>query len=185
MAEQWDIPFVDAIATEIGTALNFTLGISNLDRVPIAEQVFLEFSRQLAMRLDRSAFCIQAFQDTSKLPKGRKLVKLIDGRVCSEDSSAYVIRSVIVQRDGKLGSFMEQSDLSRLPIMKRNFPLIVLDVGSVEDKIAESLGRLCDAVYVVAPSDMLISPNQAIRSVVRLQRAGVRIQGCWGINKAA
>ncbi len=185
MAEQWDIPFVDAIAREIGAALNFTLGISNLDRVPIDEQVFLEFSRQLAMRLDRSAFCIQALQDGTKLPQGRKLVKLINGRVRSEESASTIIRSVIVQRDGKIGNFMEQNDLSRLPLMKHNFPLIILDVGSVEDKIAESLGRLCDAVYVVAPSEMLISPNQAIRSVVRLQRAGVRIQGCFGINKAA
>jgi hypothetical protein len=185
MAEQWDIPFVNAIASEIGNAVNFTLGVSNLDRMPIEQVVFVEFSRQLAMRLDRSAFCIQAAQNRNPAARGRGLFKLINGKVRSEDSSQFVIRSTVVQRDGQVGNFIEQNDLSRLPMMKKNFSLIILDVGSVEDRMAESLGRLCDSVYVVAPSEMLISPNQAIRSVVRLQRAGVRIQGCWGVSKAA
>ncbi len=154
-------------------AVNLSIGLLTLGRHPMSAESVELFAGQLASLTQRHCFCIFAaercaihsFTCPNTKPDQDPIQVLVDGWDLNAEDQRYSQRL--------------QQCAHQLPKWKARFPLVLIDMSNVGHPWTESVGRLCDSVYVMIPKFGAMSPSRSVSTISRLLKAGVRIQGSW------
>lgn len=178
-----------SLQSEIGDATSFTLGLITLSsrefsisrnseaqlKHPLAALI-----EEMAQKLERRTCCVHvgpSIKDNEH-----------SGMVHYSSQSQVAYRHWDIQLSRRHREYSQgldlQSHLHQLPNMKKQYPLVVLELGPIDQPWTEGLARLCDAVYLAIPSMGALQPLKAIASVRRLKQANVRVSGSWTVRAA-
>ncbi len=62
---------------------------------------------------------------------------------------------------------------------KKSDQWVGIDLGTCEQPWTESVGRLCDLVYIWIPNNIGWSARESVRRIHRLQQVGIHVHGSW------
>jgi hypothetical protein len=82
--------------------------------------------------------------------------------------------------NSKLETKLWHSQLAELPLWKKDFGLIVLDLGDVRLPMMPRVGRLCDGIVV-----QMLNPSntrESIQALRSLQKERLPILGAWSVD---
>ena len=168
---------VSGLASRFGwkdsRAVNLSIGLLTLGRNPLPTDVVEQFACHVASVTQRDCFCIFAAERCSihsfTIPgtnREREPIQvLVDGWDLNAEDQKHALRL--------------QQCAQNLPKWKARFPLVLIDLSNVGQHWTESVGRLCDSVYLVIPKLGALSPSRSVATIFKLKKAGVRIHGSW------
>lgn len=171
------------ILDERGTSRSWTVGIATLAKTGVGpgliDRMVLELSRVANQEL--ALLRIVPSVSSKYAPTPRRFpwwrtAAVSRAREATHDG--YAIRSSIIAGDGTCQESATPQSPSTLPFLKRQFGLIVIDLSGVEPKMVESIGRMCNSVYLMVDPSR-IGAASARKQVGNLQAAGVRLRGFW------
>ena len=180
-----------AVESEIADAHNYTLGLVSLSHVPISETATRFDSQEscplqafvvaLAQYLSRDAYCLHlgGHQNGDRvvhsIPTGTDSIHV---RFEGWEMSPFAT----LHRGGI--DLDLQAQLQRMPQLKKQYPLVVLDLGPIETPQVMRYARICDSICFVIPSLGAMAPRRTVKSIRSLQKASVRVTGSWILRAA-
>lgn len=179
------------LASEIGEATSFTVGLVTVGRAELSH---------LARQIDPDAPCpiqemVVAMAQQLAMPTycvrigGNHVDNRIVHSIPSDDRKVHVCfegwDAPVPTRTRRKSQGLDLSmHLHALPQLKKQYPLVVLDLGLIDHAWIETMSRVCDSVYTLIPSVGALHPVKALASLRRLQRHHVRISGSWIVRAA-
>lgn len=179
------------LASEIGEATSFTVGLVTMGRAELshlARQVdpdapcpIQEMVVAMAQQLAMPTYCVRI--------GGTQVDNRIVHSIPADDRKVHVCfegwDAPVPPRTRRNSQGIDLSmHLHALPQLKKQYPLVVLDLGLIDHAWIETMSRVCDSVYTLIPSVGALHPVKAIASLRRLQRHHVRIAGSWIVRAA-
>lgn len=164
---------IDGILNRITKTKSFVLGIGTVgnSEASVVRSLVTDIVDRCCGKTQRKAILVTIRPNNSPRPE-----EMLQPASFRETLWSYMGNS---QSETKLW----HAQLAELPLWKKDFGLIVLDLGDVRLPMMPRVGRLCDGIVV-----QMLNPSNAresIQALKMLQKEQLPILGAWSVDFSA
>ncbi len=162
------------------------IGLWSYKRTEATREVVHRIANSLAEQTQSQSVLVRIDEDFSKTKSLSKRKVWFPNGLLSKGKRATApgepsLTMVVYDPDGTEVASESIAELSMLPFLKRQFRVVLVDLCESQPTVSESVGRLCNSVFVmVEPSRYPVHVTRI--SIDRLKQAGVKLGGFWTIS---